>query len=167
MRRAYGLGDYELARALKRWGGGYYLAAPSATGGSFARIRYVQDCSMGSPRIEAVRYSDVAVDDSSGVFCLVHIYERMVKVRGVVSKKALREEYEIGKKEAVSGAKRNTVFTKKYARLLPIRGRGRASGVKKRQGNLEYRIGTPARWRFLSIERFWLYRYASREIGQF
>ena len=94
MRRAYGLGDYELARELKRWGGGYYLAAPSATGGSFARIRYVQDCSMGSPRIESVHYSDVAVDDSSGVFCLVHIYERMVKVRGVVSKKALREEYE-------------------------------------------------------------------------
>ena len=87
---------------------------------------------MGSPRIEAVRYSDVAVDDSSGVFCLVHIYERMVKVRGVVSKRPSARSMKIGKKEAVSGAKRNTVFTKKYASLLSIRGRGRASGVKKR-----------------------------------
>ena len=72
MRRAYGLGDYELARDEALWMG-YYLAAPSATGGSFARIRYVRDCRMGSPRIAAARYCDVAVDDSSGVFRLVHI----------------------------------------------------------------------------------------------
>ena len=122
---------------------------------------------MGSPRIESVHYSDVAVDDSPGVLCLVHIYERAVKVRGIVSKRPLARSMKIGSKEAVDGARRNTVFAKKYARMLSFRGRGRASGVKKRQGALEYRIGDPARWRFLSLGRFWLRSYASREIGQF
>ena len=148
MRRAYGLGDYELARDEALWMG-YYLEAPSATGGSFARIRYVQDCRMGSPRIEAMRYSDVAVDDSSAVFCLVRIYERMVKVRGVVSKNALREEYG-NRKEGGSQRRQSEQSIREEIRQAVVLPRARARVGRKEEtwGNWSIVLAPPARWRF-------------------
>ena len=167
MRRAYGLGDYELARELKRQGGDIISQRLPRL---VAVLRVFVMCKIAEWVVRASKPCAILMSQS---MILRRYSASCVSMRGWLKfeesyrKMPSARSMEIGKKEEVSGANRNKVFAKKYARLLSFRGRGRASGVKKSQGKLEYRIGAPTRRRFLSIECLWLYRYESREIGQF
>ena len=148
MRRAYGLGDYELARELNRLGGdiiSHRLPRLVAVLRVFVMckiaawvFRASNPCAILMSQSMILRaYSDSCIS-TSGWLKFEESYKKISFARCM----------KLGKNASFDGSKRNTVFARKYAGMLSFRGCGRASGVKQSQKKLGYRIGPPALWMF-------------------
>ena len=148
MRRAYGSGDYELARELKRWGENIIAQRIPRL---VAVLRVFVMCKIAA---WVVRASSPCTTLMTQSMVLRGYSSSCVSMSGWLSFEDSRgktppaRSMKIGKKETSSATRRCTVFTKKYAALLPFRGRRRASRVKKSQGKLDHQIGTPLHWVF-------------------
>ena len=148
MRRVYDLGDYELARELKRWGENIIAQRVPRL------VAVLRVFVMRKITAWVVRASSPCTTLMAQSVVLRGYSSSCISMSGRLSFEDSRGEkppsrsMKIGKKETSSAPRRCTVFTKKYAALLPFRGRGRASRVKKSQEKLEHQIGTPPHWVF-------------------